>query len=152
MVLPGVNLDYPYFGGLLNSLRSFPEGKKNCYTLKPKQGKNHPYLIRAYFAYGNYDGRNQIPIFDLYLGVNYWNTINLGSNFDYHFDEIIHTPTTDIIHVCLVKTAVGVPFISALELRPLSYSIYQTPSPSQSLLVNRGSFDVASLSSATHSR
>ncbi|KAF7814202.1 putative leucine-rich repeat receptor-like serine/threonine-protein kinase [Senna tora] len=150
-VVPNANLDYPYFGGLLNTLRSFPEGKRNCYTLKPKQGKNHKYLIRAYFAYGNYDGKNQTPIFDLYVGVNYWDTVNLGKY--YYISEIIHTPTTDTIHVCLVKTVVGIPFISALELRPLNNSIYQTPLPSsQSLLINQGMFDVASTNIATHSR
>ncbi|XP_028756213.1 probable leucine-rich repeat receptor-like protein kinase At2g28990 [Neltuma alba] len=152
-VLPTVNLDYPYFGGLLSTLRSFPEGKRNCYSLKPKQGKNHTYLIRAYFAYGNYDGKNQTPIFDLYLGVNHWDTVYVGNNNDgYHITEIIHTPTTDTVHVCLVKTVVGVPFISALELRPLSDAIYQTSSPSQSILINQGRFDVASTSSATRSR
>ncbi|KAF7814188.1 putative LRR receptor-like serine/threonine-protein kinase [Senna tora] len=135
----------------MNTLRSFPEGKRNCYTLKPKQGKNHKYLIRAYFAYGNYDGKNQTPIFDLYVGVNYWDTVNLGKY--YYISEIIHTPTTDTIHVCLVKTVVGIPFISALELRPLNNSIYQTPLPSsQSLLINQGMFDVASTNIATHSR
>ncbi|XP_028804779.1 putative leucine-rich repeat receptor-like serine/threonine-protein kinase At2g19230 [Neltuma alba] len=149
-VLPSVDVDYSYFGGLLTTLRSFPEGKRNCYTLKPKQGKHHTYLIRAYFTYGNYDGKNQTPTFDLYLGVNRWDTITVQRL--YSVVQIIHTPTTDTIHVCLVKTVVGVPFISALELRPLSNSVYQTPSPSQSLLVNRGSFDVATTSSATYSR
>ncbi|KAI9071631.1 hypothetical protein K1719_046408 [Acacia pycnantha] len=145
------DVDYPYFGRQLQTLRSFPEGKRNCYTLKPEQGKHHTYLIRAYFVYGNYDGKNQIPTFDLYLGVNHWDTIESLSS-DYYLTEIIHTPNTDTIHVCLVKRAVGVPSISALELRPLINSLYQTPSPSQSLLINRGRFDVASTSSATHSR
>ncbi|XP_054782869.1 probable LRR receptor-like serine/threonine-protein kinase At4g29180 isoform X3 [Prosopis cineraria] len=151
MVLPSSNTDYPYFGGLLNTLRSFPNGTRNCYTLKPKQGKHHTYLIRAYFAYGNYDGNNQTPSFDLYIGVNRWDTFNWGRK-DYYITETIHTPTTDTIHVCLVKTVIGVPFISALELRPLSNSIYQTPSPSQSLLISQGRFDVASTSLVWHSR
>ncbi|KAK7823933.1 putative lrr receptor-like serine/threonine-protein kinase [Quercus suber] len=42
------------------NLRSFPQGTRNCYTLRPEQGKNNNYLIRAVFAYGNYDGENQI--------------------------------------------------------------------------------------------
>ncbi|XP_028804692.1 probable LRR receptor-like serine/threonine-protein kinase At4g29180 [Neltuma alba] len=153
MVLPSTNTDNPHFGGLLNTLRSFPEGKRNCYTLKPKQGKRHTYLIRAYFLYGNYDGKNQTPTFDLYVGVNYWDTVDLRNNNYYYIPGIIHAPTTDTIPVCLVKTVVGVPFISALELRPLSNSIYQTsPLSHQSLLINRGSFDVASTSSAMLSR
>ncbi|KAK7831734.1 putative lrr receptor-like serine/threonine-protein kinase [Quercus suber] len=37
------------------NLRSFPQGTRNCYTLRPEQGKNNNYLIRARFVYGNYD-------------------------------------------------------------------------------------------------
>ncbi|KAI4305438.1 hypothetical protein L6164_028804 [Bauhinia variegata] len=49
------------------SLRSFLEGKRNCYKINV----THPrYLIRATFLYGNYDGLNDHPIFDLYLGAN----------------------------------------------------------------------------------
>ncbi|KAK0595669.1 hypothetical protein LWI29_008876 [Acer saccharum] len=40
------------------NLRSFPQGTRNCYTLKLKleQGTKNNYLIRAVFVYGNYDG------------------------------------------------------------------------------------------------
>ncbi|KAG6733562.1 hypothetical protein I3842_01G230600 [Carya illinoinensis] len=95
----------------LKNLRSFPQGKRNCYSLRPDQGKNNKFLIRAIFLYGNYDGKNQGPEFDLYLGVNKWITI-------------IHLLSTDYIDVCLVNTGQGVPFISALELRRLDNSIY----------------------------
>ncbi|KAF7814203.1 putative LRR receptor-like serine/threonine-protein kinase [Senna tora] len=152
-VHPQVNLDDD-FGGLLNTLRSFPQGNRNCYTLKPKQGKNINYLIRAYFSYGNYDGKNQSPIFNLYVGVNFWDRISFEDNSGYFVTEIIHTPTTDTIHVCLVKGIRGIPFISALELRPLNNSVYQTSSPSQSLLFLKERADVGSTSSGStpHSR
>ena len=109
------------------NLRSFPQGTRNCYTLRPEQGKNNNYLIRARFVYGNYDGENQIPEFDLHLGVNEWTTVNLtnASPYGYYYD-IIHVSLTDYIDVCLVNTGHGVPFISALELRHLDNSIYQT--------------------------
>ncbi|XP_028756225.1 probable LRR receptor-like serine/threonine-protein kinase At4g29180 [Neltuma alba] len=142
------NVYYPYFGRQLQTLRSFPEGRRNCYTLKPKQGKNQSYLIRAFFSYGNYDGKNQTPSFDLYLGVNYWTNV-CPINKNSHFVEIVHTPTTDTIHVCLVKSGKGIPFISTLELRPLSNSIYATPSPSQSLLDFRARIDVGYVSNTT---
>ncbi|XP_054782572.1 putative leucine-rich repeat receptor-like serine/threonine-protein kinase At2g19230 [Prosopis cineraria] len=134
-------LDFRYFGRQLQTLRSFPEGKRNCYTLKPKQGKNNNYLIRAFFSYGNYDGKNETRAFDLYLGVNHWTNVIPGAGYVYR--EIIHTPTTDTIQVCLVKTGKGIPFISTLELRPLGNSIYQTPSPS--LLVLDTRTDVGSI-------
>ncbi|KAF3495581.1 hypothetical protein DY000_02051956 [Brassica cretica] len=52
----------------LQNLMSFSEGSRNCYTLIPKQGKGKKYLIRASFMYGNYDGENSSPEFDLFLG------------------------------------------------------------------------------------
>uniref|UniRef100_A0A7N2LNX2 Malectin-like domain-containing protein n=1 Tax=Quercus lobata TaxID=97700 RepID=A0A7N2LNX2_QUELO len=109
------------------NLRSFPNGTRNCYTLRPEQGKNNNYLIRAIFVYGNYDEKNQIPEFDLHLGVNEWTTVNLtnaGPNGFYY--DVIHVPLTDYIDVCLINTGRGVPFISSLELRLLDNSIYPT--------------------------
>ncbi|XP_044496591.1 receptor-like protein kinase At3g21340 [Mangifera indica] len=123
-------------------LRSFPQGTRNCYTLKPKQGANHNYLIRALFAYGNYDGKNQFPTFDLHLGVNKWVTVNQSTAVR----EIIHVPSVDCIDVCLVNTGYGVPFISALDLRPLDYSIYRIQDGALSTM---GRYDVGVASSFT---
>lgn len=50
-------------------VRSFPRGIRNCYTLKPAQGPGNRYLIRAYFMYINYDYKDQLPQFDIHLGV-----------------------------------------------------------------------------------
>ncbi|XP_059458237.1 putative leucine-rich repeat receptor-like serine/threonine-protein kinase At2g19230 [Corylus avellana] len=112
-----------YITQQLKTLRSFPVGSRNCYTLRPEQAKNNNYMIRAQFLYGNYDGKNQTPIFDLYLGANWWTTMNSSGPV---YSEIIYAPSTDYIDVCLVKTGDGVPFISSLELRHLDNSIYQT--------------------------
>ena len=109
------------------NLRSFPNGTRNCYTLRPEQGKNNNYLIRAIFVYGNYDGEKQTPVFDLHLGVNEWTTVNLANTGPYGFYyDIIHVPLMDYIDVCLINTGRGVPFISSLELRLLDNSIYPT--------------------------
>ncbi|KAM7468973.1 hypothetical protein LguiA_007156 [Lonicera macranthoides] len=43
----------------LLTLRSFPQGTRNCYNLRPAKGKGNRYLIRARFFYGNYDRKNQ---------------------------------------------------------------------------------------------
>ncbi|XVE88781.1 hypothetical protein DITRI_Ditri19aG0096400 [Diplodiscus trichospermus] len=107
-----------------NTLRSFPEEKKNCYTLKPKQGKNNYYLIRASFLYGNYDGKDEIPEFDLYVGADYWTTVKLSSNQKKLFYEIVYFFSADTEYLCLVKTGSGIPFISALELRPSNSPFY----------------------------
>ena len=114
----------PVYARQTNTLRSFPQGTKNCYTLKPKQGKNSNYLIRAFFQYGNYDNKNQIPKFDVYVGVNYWLSVVLNGSSYLAYPDFIHVPSSDTILVCLINTGSGVPFISALELRPLSKSLY----------------------------
>ncbi|GFY97115.1 leucine-rich repeat protein kinase family protein [Actinidia rufa] len=113
--------------GQIGSLRSFPQGTRNCYTLRPEQGKNNSYLIRAWFLYGNYDGQNSFPKFDLYIGVNLWEKIGIWNNASYK-TEIMYVPSTDYIHVCLLNTGAGTPFISALELKQLNGTVYKSQS------------------------
>ena len=113
-----------YYGRQMRNLRSFPQGEKNCYTSKPEQGKNSNYLIRPFFYYGNYDNKNKFPIFDLYVGGNYIYTVDFNGVGSPKFDDVIHVPTSDIIYVCLINTGHGIPFISALELRPLDNTLY----------------------------
>ncbi|XP_039051063.1 probable LRR receptor-like serine/threonine-protein kinase At4g29180 isoform X1 [Hibiscus syriacus] len=115
------NLPYP-----LSDLRSFPNGNKNCYTLTPAAAKDSLYLLRASFLYGNYDGQEKPPEFDLYLGVNLWSSIKFRNASDVVTTEIIGSVVSDTVSVCLVNKGIGIPFISALELRPLNSSIYGT--------------------------
>ncbi|KAL3720936.1 hypothetical protein ACJRO7_005705 [Eucalyptus globulus] len=103
------------------TLRSFPHGTRNCYTLKPDRGKNSLYLIKATFWYGDYDGKKEVPMFDLYIDVNYWTTIGDTDNMA---EEIMYVSQADYIQVCVVNMGRGIPFISALELRVLNNSIY----------------------------
>ncbi|XP_034696454.1 senescence-induced receptor-like serine/threonine-protein kinase [Vitis riparia] len=124
----------------LMNVRSFPKGDRNCYTLPPRQGKNHKYLIRARFMYGNYDSKNQLPIFKLYLGVDEWTTVNVTDASSIYRKEIIHIPITDDIDVCLVNTNSGTPFISVLELRELNDLIYSPTEPGSLLLFDRWDF------------
>ncbi|XP_039158977.1 putative leucine-rich repeat receptor-like serine/threonine-protein kinase At2g19230 [Eucalyptus grandis] len=109
----------------LKNLRSFPSGMRNCYTLKPDKGKNNTYLIRASFWYADYDDKNRPPIFDLHIDVNHWDTVDSSGN---NYYEIVYVAQRDDIQVCLVNIGQGVPFISALELRPLDNSIYHIES------------------------
>ncbi|KAK4764750.1 hypothetical protein SAY86_025840 [Trapa natans] len=111
-------------------VRSFPDGLKNCYTVAATRGKR--YLIRARFMYGNYDSKNQPPQFDLYLGVTYWASIKFKYASDVVDKEIIHVLSSDSIDLCLVKAGSTTPFISAIELRPISpkTDIYVTTSGS----------------------
>ncbi|XP_040363989.1 probable LRR receptor-like serine/threonine-protein kinase At4g29180 [Rosa chinensis] len=93
----------------------------NSYTLEPDEGKMNNYLIRAVFMCGNYDCKDQKPVFELYLGVNPWITVKDA----YVVYEIIHGPLIDIIQVCLVNNNTGVPYISASELGNMDNIIYQ---------------------------
>ncbi|KAM7468857.1 hypothetical protein LguiA_007040 [Lonicera macranthoides] len=114
----------------LLTLRSFPQGTRNCYNLRPAKGKGDRYLIRARFFYGNYDRKNQLPEFDMHLGVEHWDTITFDEVSTSMRYEIIHIPTSDYINICFINTGYGTPFVSSLELRPLSDAIYKTKSGS----------------------
>ncbi|KAH0763191.1 hypothetical protein KY290_019264 [Solanum tuberosum] len=115
----------------LYTLTSFPEGKRNCYTIGVPEGKGKKYLIRASFLYGNYDGKSQLVInFDLHLGVDFWTTIQIVNASVPLYGEIIHILSSDFVQVCLVNKDRGTPFISALELRLLNTTIYKTTSGS----------------------
>lgn len=107
------------------SLTSFPQNTRNCYTLKPSQGKGNRYLIRARFMYGNYDFKGELPEFDVYLGPDYLDTVKVNSSSRPVNMEIVHVLSSDYIHVCLVNTGRGTPFISVIELRPLAKDMYE---------------------------
>ncbi|WOL08726.1 putative leucine-rich repeat receptor-like protein kinase [Canna indica] len=98
------------------NLRSFSNGVRNCYTIS-NVIQGHKYLIRASFLYGNYDGKNQSFTFDLYLGVNLWQTINITDAHHLYNEEIITLASYNYFSICLVKTSGGNPFISSLEIR-----------------------------------
>ncbi|XP_028202262.1 LRR receptor-like serine/threonine-protein kinase IOS1 isoform X3 [Glycine soja] len=106
------------------NLRSFPEGKRNCYKINITRGSK--YLIGASFLYGNYDGLNMLPQFDLLLGANRWDTVKIKNASVGRYFEIIYVPSLDYVHICMVDTGRGTPFISAIELRSLRNDIYET--------------------------
>ncbi|XP_030972959.1 LRR receptor-like serine/threonine-protein kinase IOS1 [Quercus lobata] len=123
------------------NLRSFPQGIRNCYNIGITQGTK--YLIRGTFLYGNYDGQSKLPQFDIHLGVNMWDTVNITNVTIPVFKELIHVPSQTNLQVCLVNTGLGMPFISAIELRPLSNKTYVTNYGSLALFVR---LDVGSIS------
>ncbi|XP_061356605.1 probable LRR receptor-like serine/threonine-protein kinase At1g05700 [Gastrolobium bilobum] len=107
-------------------VRSFPSGVRNCYRINVTSGTK--YLIRGSFYYGNYDDLNQVPEFSLHLGANLWDTVTFPNASLSSIREIIYSPPLDYIHVCLVNTGNGTPFISAIELRTLKNDTYDTNS------------------------
>uniref|UniRef100_A0A7N0TW17 Protein kinase domain-containing protein n=1 Tax=Kalanchoe fedtschenkoi TaxID=63787 RepID=A0A7N0TW17_KALFE len=123
------------------NVRSFPNGDRNCYTLKPQQVAGTQYFMRAQFMYGNYDSKGQAPEFDLYIGVNLWATIRFSTLSDVVTEEMIHVPSKNVTNVCLVNTANGTPFISVLELRLMDNSAYMSQTGTLNMLyrLNLGS-------------
>ncbi|KAG6530389.1 hypothetical protein ZIOFF_012619 [Zingiber officinale] len=79
----------------LRTLRSFPNGARNCYTIgSPAVARGSKYLLRAWFVYGNYDGNNGQPLaFDLHLDVNYWSGVNVTNATSHHMTETITVAT-----------------------------------------------------------
>ncbi|XP_076937127.1 putative LRR receptor-like serine/threonine-protein kinase At1g05700 isoform X2 [Bidens hawaiensis] len=124
-----------------NTIRSFPENKRNCYTLRPQKGKNNRYLIRAMFYYG--ESRGHPPLFDLYIGADYWAMIYIPSPASYYYHEMIHLASSDYIYVCLINTDRGDPFITSLELRLLDVTMYNDRLPSSLFLLQRIDFSTS---------
>ncbi|KAK7261755.1 hypothetical protein RIF29_28074 [Crotalaria pallida] len=106
------------------NVRSFPEGTRNCYTLNVPNGMRSKYLVRALFMYGNYDGKDSLPEFDIYLGAKWWESVVFEDANSVVSKEILYVASSDYVHVCLVNTSKGTPFISALELRVLNSDAY----------------------------
>ena len=100
---------------------------RNCYALPTEAGTR--YLVRAEFAYGNYDGKNSSSVeFDLHLGGNYWDTVNAAPASDV-VREALFVAWAGWTPVCLVNTGRGTPFVSVLELRPLGGALYPPVTP-----------------------
>ncbi|XP_062180192.1 putative leucine-rich repeat receptor-like protein kinase At2g19210 [Phragmites australis] len=143
------NISAEYITPLLSkryhNVRSFPDGARNCYTLRSLVA-GLKYLLRATFKYGNYDGLRRPPIFDLYVGVNYWTVANITDADTSMILESIVVVPDDFVQVCLVNTGAGTPFISGLDLRPLKSSLYPQVNATQGLVllgrINFGPTDI----------
>ena len=125
----------PSMGKSFHTVRSFGgagASARNCYTLRSLVS-GLKYLIRARFMYGNYDGLNRAPVFDLHLGVNHWTTVNISDADTPVMVEVIAVVPGDSAQVCLVNTGSGTPFISGLDLRPLKNTLYPMANATQGL-------------------
>ncbi|KAG6673116.1 hypothetical protein I3842_16G095800 [Carya illinoinensis] len=107
----------------IHSDEVFPTLKKNCYTILDLD-KGQRVLVRATFFYGNYDGKNFAPTFELHFDGNFWATVTT-SNFTYVVEEAIYVVKGNATNICLAQTHPDqAPFISALELRSLDAEMY----------------------------
>lgn len=106
------------------SIRYFPDVRaRNCYKI-PVQNASSSVLVRAKFAYQNYDKLMRGPAFSLSLGRSMVATINL-SKVDPWIEEFVWPVSKDYIPICFHRIQNGGdPVISSLELRPLPQRAY----------------------------
>jgi hypothetical protein len=131
----------PTLSRRLHHVRSFPDGAARCcYTLRSLVA-GLKYLVRAAFLYGNYDGLGRLPVFDIYVGINFWATLNVSSPNVAEILEAIFVVPDGVVQVCLVNTGSGTPFISGLDLRPFKRALYPQVNATQGLvLLDRWNF------------
>ncbi|XP_040998230.1 uncharacterized protein At1g24485-like [Juglans microcarpa x Juglans regia] len=121
-------VDQLYSGDhVLSTLRVFPtSGNGNCYTIGDLEDGERV-LVRATFFYGNYDGQNSPPSFDLFFDGNQWITVQMSEYplNTYVYTEAIYVVSGTATSICLAQTQPNqLPFISALELRSLGPNMY----------------------------
>lgn len=127
------------------TLRSFPSGLRNCYTLPTKSGDK--YLVRMEFFHGNYDAEPSVR-FDLHLGTNHWDTVMIQTSTVNYYTEAVFVAWASWVPVCLVNKATGTPFVTTVELRPLGASLY----PSVTINASMSTYDRTNLGADTFSR
>ncbi|XP_031487489.1 putative leucine-rich repeat receptor-like protein kinase At2g19210 isoform X2 [Nymphaea colorata] len=120
-----------------NTVRYFPTYKRNCYRLPATKGTKYKYLLRSSFMYGNYDRLNRPPSFDVYFGVDLWDTVKLDNSTHHYRSELVAEATSTTFYVCLVNVGKGTPFISGLKLRPLTQNMYAPANSSQALTTHK---------------
>jgi hypothetical protein len=107
------------------TVRYFPADKKKyCYIIPAKERTR--YLVRASFLYGNFDKSDMFPKFEISLGDSQWSTILIKDATSVVVEEAIVLMSTPELRVCLSDAITGQPFISTLEIRMLSGSLYST--------------------------
>ncbi|KAL1544175.1 putative LRR receptor-like serine/threonine-protein kinase [Salvia divinorum] len=110
------------YNHVMDTLRVFRNQSKHCYNINSvKQGR---VLVRTTFFYGNYDGKNSPPAFDLLFDGYYWAYVNNSGPQPSRY-EVIYTTTKESISVCVSQYEAGqLPYISALEVRSLDSNMY----------------------------
>ncbi|XP_038892896.1 uncharacterized protein At1g24485-like [Benincasa hispida] len=111
---------------ILNTLRSFPSSsQQSCYKFQTYQ-QNLRYLVRSGFLYGDYDGLNRPPAFDLLLDGKKMSAIEPASATEIIMDELVYTSEgSGFMNLCLAQRKDGgVPFISSIQAIPTGDDLY----------------------------
>ena len=131
-------------GSYLHTLRVFPKPlNKSCYQLPVLP--NVPYLLRLWFAVGNYSGFKQLPSFALSietLGMLAMGKVTISNREEPVYNETIFVSSGRVLYICLIRTSEpDDPFISAIELRTLQQGMYRQAKPG-TMLMSAWRYDV----------
>ncbi|URE10776.1 hypothetical protein MUK42_23781 [Musa troglodytarum] len=119
----------------MTTLRVFDSRRKSCYRIDVSGGGR--VLVRASFYYGNYDGKSFPPSFALQFDANGWDTVETSLDRPVS-REAIYVVSGDATSVCVAQTQpYQLPFVSAIEVRTLEWSMYAHVDPSRALFLQR---------------
>jgi len=130
-------------GSYLHTLRVFPKPlNKSCYQLPVLP--NVPYLLRLWFAVGNYSGFKQLPSFAFSietLDMLAMGNVTISKREKPVYNETIFVSSGRVLYICLIRTSEpDDPFISAIELRTLQPGMYGQAKPG-TMLMSRWRYD-----------
>ncbi|XP_074351709.1 uncharacterized protein At1g24485-like [Apium graveolens] len=132
-VIQGVQSSNTDSDPILDTLRVFTTGNKNCYNFVSNKGER--VLVRASFNYGNYDNKSSPPTFDLQFDGNFWTTVKTSIDKVVTY-EVSYVVKRDVISVCVAQTKSDqFPFISALEVLSMDSDIYRSADSNYALLL-----------------
>jgi hypothetical protein len=118
------------YGSSLQTLRFFPKPlNKSCYQLPVTP--DVPYLLRLWFAVGNYTGFQMLPSFAFSIEtVDMLYVENVTAVESPLYYEYILFSSGRVLYICLIRTSEpDDPFISAIELRTFQDGMYPQAKP-----------------------
>uniref|UniRef100_A0A803LNT2 Malectin-like domain-containing protein n=1 Tax=Chenopodium quinoa TaxID=63459 RepID=A0A803LNT2_CHEQI len=118
---------------ILSNLRFFPDksARKFCYTFQVIQGAK--YLVRTTYFYGNFDGKQDPPVFDQIIDGTRWSVVNTTDEYSKglaSYYELVVAAHGKVLSVCLARNeytkGASSPYISAIEVMFLDDILYKS--------------------------
>ncbi|KAJ4894679.1 Uncharacterized protein Rs2_21473 [Raphanus sativus] len=121
----------------LTTLRYFPTGETNCYSNIPVD-KGGKVLVRTRFNYGNYDGENTAPKFDVVYDGKHRDSVVTVTSISGTRSEAIFIPESGNTSVCFFRMFLNEnPFVSTIEVRRLDDSMYTDLGPKEGFILQQ---------------
>ncbi|KAL0700042.1 hypothetical protein Bca4012_056164 [Brassica carinata] len=121
----------------LTTLRYFPTGETNCYSNIPVD-KGGKVLVRTRFNYGNYDGEDKAPKFDVVYDGKHRDSVVTVTSISGTRSEAIFIPESGNTSVCFFRMFLNEnPFVSTIEVRRLDTSMYTDLGPKEGFILQQ---------------